>query len=332
MPDVRVRSGVSRRWQMPALVTGITVVSAAAAVRSTVERVHDQVCEARRLRARLAEQRREIGRQRQEMAAVATAVEALVPSARALGSRAQELRQTGEPQGSDAASPEVVGMSTCRIENGMAPAKQAIATLTWVEEQIVGAGDAFVVEAVLAEKQAQEARSVPTLFWPVRGAVSSPFGWRRSPYGDTWEWHPGIDITAAYGTPVRATADGEVVSAGRDRGYGLRVVLGHGRATTHYAHLSAIWVRKGQTVLRGAPLGALGGTGRATAPHLHYEVRLGSEPLDPRCFLTGPVRATFAEERSHACALARARLENHLFPATVRGAAHATTPRAGVAG
>ena len=332
MHYVRVRSDVSRRWRLPALVTGITLVSAAAVLHS-VERLHNQVREARRLRARVAERGREIDRQRQEMAAVAAAVEALLPSARALGVRAKELRQAGEPQGSSAALAEVIGMPTCRTEDGTAPGMHAIATLAWVEEQVAEASDAFAVQTLLAGRQVQEPRSVPTL-WPVRGPVSSPFGWRRSPYGDDWEWHPGIDITAAYGSAVRATADGKVVSAGRARGYGLLVVLDHGGATTRYAHLSVISVRKGQAVLRGEPLGLLGGTGRATAPHLHYEVRLGSEPLDPRCLLTDSARTTLAhgERRSHACVLARARLEGERFRATARDAAHTTTPRSGVAG
>jgi murein DD-endopeptidase MepM/ murein hydrolase activator NlpD len=128
--------------------------------------------------------------------------------------------------------------------------------------------------------------AVPTL-WPVDGAITSPFGWRRSPYGGAREWHPGIDIAAPYGTPVRATAGGEVVFAGRAGGYGALVVLDHGGISTRYAHLAVAWVRAGEVVVRGEPVGALGGTGRATAPHLHYEVRIASEAFDPQCLLPG---------------------------------------------
>ena len=169
----------------------------------------------------------------------------------------------------------------------------------------------------------------------MRGAVSSPFGWRRSPYGRRIEWHPGIDIFAAYGTPVRAAGDGEVVFAAGAGEYGALVVLDHGRATSRYAHLSAIWVRPGQRVLRGEPVGAVGETGRATAPHLHYEVRVGREPLDPECLLTKPEATTLAvgTRRSRACALARARFGDPASPAAryTRGPGELTIATIGLA-
>jgi murein DD-endopeptidase MepM/ murein hydrolase activator NlpD len=98
--------------------------------------------------------------------------------------------------------------------------------------------------------------------------------------------HPGIDIRGPYGTPVVAGGDGEVVFAGRDPGYGGLVVVAHpGEIETLYAHLSALYVHAGQTVRRGQPVGAIGATGRATGPHLHYEVRVASVPVDPGRYL-----------------------------------------------
>jgi murein DD-endopeptidase MepM/ murein hydrolase activator NlpD len=242
------------------------------------------------------------------------------------------VREFRGPQGKGATFPEPVATLTPPIENGATPRTHALATLAWLEEQIADAGDAVTLLAVLAEERAQETRSVPTL-WPVRGAVSSPFGWRHSPYGGGWEWHAGIDITAAYGTPIHATADGEVVSAGPARGYGVLVVLDHGAATTRYAHLSATWVRAGQRVLRGEPLGALGGTGRATAPHLHYEVWLGNDALDPACFLGHSAGTTLVRsERRPSCARVQARLEDQRSPFTARDAGHVATAPAGVGG
>jgi len=331
MPDVRADSRVSRRWRLPVLVTGITLVSGSAAVRSTGPRFHNKVCEVRRLRARLGGRRREIDRQRRELAAAATLVDDPVPAARVLGRRSMQVHQAGEQGGSRAALAGPVRTPVSPIEDGTAPGMRGIETLAWVEGQIAEAGSEFAIQTLLARTRAQEARSVPTL-WPVSGAVSSPFGWRRSPYGGEPEWHPGIDISAAYGTAVRATADGDVVFAGRERGYGILIVLDHGTTTTRYAHLSASWVHAGQRVLRGEPLGAVGRTGRATAPHLHYEVRLGGEALDPDCLLTSPIRTTFTsrERRWRECGLARARREGPRSPATARDAARATTSRAGV--
>jgi len=146
-------------------------------------------------------------------------------------------------------------------------------------------------------ENAKDAEVIP-MAWPVDGDVTSPFGWRQSPFGDRCEWHAGIDIAAAYGTPVRAAADGAVVFAGRAGGYGVLVVLDHGAATTRYAHLAAANVHVGEAVQRGDPVGTLGQTGRATAPHLHYEVRVGEQAVDPEPLLDPSATSTFAAHRS----------------------------------
>jgi murein DD-endopeptidase MepM/ murein hydrolase activator NlpD len=333
MPDVRVDFAFRRRQRLRVLVAGITLVGVAALVRSTVERVHHRMTEAHRLRARLAEQRREIDRQQAELTAMAAAIDGLVPSACDLASRVTEVRRVAAWSAGDAASPEPSSTSAPRVGNWTASGTQAIATLAWVEAQIADAGDAFAEQTIVSSRRAGEVRSVPAL-WPVQGAVTSPFGWRPSPDGDGWEWHPGVDIAGAYGTAVHAVADGTVAFAGRSRGYGVLVVVDHGAATTRYAHLSASWVHAGQTLHRDDPLGALGGSGRATAPHLHYEVRLGGEPVDPECFLTGPTARALAqdERRSHACALARAQAEGQRSPVTARGNVRTTIRHAHVAG
>jgi murein DD-endopeptidase MepM/ murein hydrolase activator NlpD len=120
----------------------------------------------------------------------------------------------------------------------------------------------------------------------VRGPVTSDFGLRRSPDGSGAEHHPGVDIRAGAGTPVAASGAGEVLFAGRDPGYGVLVILGHGRdVETLYGHLSAAYVHAGQAVHRGAVIGAVGATGRVTGPHLHFEVRVHGDPVDPRRYL-----------------------------------------------
>ena len=125
----------------------------------------------------------------------------------------------------------------------------------------------------------------PTL-WPVRGEITSRFGPRESPYGDGPEVHPGIDIKASYGVPVTAGGDGKVIFSGRDSGYGGLVVIDHGgEIDTYYGHLSAMYVREGQAIHRGQPIGAVGATGRATGTHLHYEVRVRGTPVDPQRYL-----------------------------------------------
>src|SRR6185312_1970008 len=95
-------------------------------------------------------------------------------------------------------------------------------------------------------------------------------------------FHKGVDISSVYGTPVRATADGIVVQAGWENGYGRMVCVDHSNAVqTCYAHLSQIFVHTGQSMRRGEYVGRVGTSGRSTAPHLHYEVRVGGIPQNP---------------------------------------------------
>jgi murein DD-endopeptidase MepM/ murein hydrolase activator NlpD len=122
--------------------------------------------------------------------------------------------------------------------------------------------------------------------WPVDGVVTSPYGLRLR--GWRPDIHEGIDVAAPQGTPVRAMNPGRVEHAGPWGGYGLTVVIDHGGGTrTLYAHLSRIDVRAGDT-LRGRPvIGAVGRTGNATGPHLHFEVWRGGRPQDPVPLLGG---------------------------------------------
>ncbi len=122
--------------------------------------------------------------------------------------------------------------------------------------------------------------------WPLEGRVASSFGEREDPINGEGAFHTGIDIDAPYGTPVRAAADGEVSGASMGAGYGREVVLDHGHdVRTVYGHLSAIAVVPGQHVTRGQVIGYVGESGRATGPHLHYEVRVHNVPVNPYKYL-----------------------------------------------
>ncbi|XPV77294.1 MAG: M23 family metallopeptidase [Desulfovibrio sp.] len=118
--------------------------------------------------------------------------------------------------------------------------------------------------------------------WPTNGWVSSPFGWRDSPFTTKREFHKGMDITAPRGTPIYAPARGRVLAAGQDASYGTTVKLQHSPSLqTRYAHMQRSAVKKGQQVARGEIIGYVGNTGRSTGPHLHYEVRLNGVPVNP---------------------------------------------------
>jgi murein DD-endopeptidase MepM/ murein hydrolase activator NlpD len=106
------------------------------------------------------------------------------------------------------------------------------------------------------------------------------------PFSGEGAFHTGVDLSAPSGTPVHVSADGVVVHAEYSGGYGRLVVVDHGGGIqTYYAHLSKLYVHPGQEVRRGDVVGAVGSTGRVTAPHLHYEVRVGGSPLNPYRYL-----------------------------------------------
>jgi murein DD-endopeptidase MepM/ murein hydrolase activator NlpD len=115
---------------------------------------------------------------------------------------------------------------------------------------------------------------------------TSAFGSRLDPFLGRPAYHTGIDFREATGAPVFAAAPGKVTAAGSNGGYGLAVEIDHGNGlTTRYAHLSAVLVAEGQTVDARGLIGRIGSTGRSTGPHLHYEIRIDDEPVDPARFL-----------------------------------------------
>ncbi len=123
--------------------------------------------------------------------------------------------------------------------------------------------------------------STPSL-WPVRGWVTSGFGYRLSPWGDGVKMHKGIDIASPIGSPVFAPSDGTVVYSGYKGGYGNAVIIDHGYGvTTLFGHNSEIFVHEGDHISRGQKISAVGSTGSSTGPHLHYEVHVDGIPTDP---------------------------------------------------
>jgi len=127
--------------------------------------------------------------------------------------------------------------------------------------------------------------SIPSAY-PVYGTITSPFGMRKSPFGYGTEFHPGIDISVPVGTPVKAAGKGVVTYAGWLTGYGNAVIIDHGYGIESvYGHNSEILVKVGQSVKRGDIIAKSGNTGRSTGPHVHFEVRVNGNPVDPMKYL-----------------------------------------------
>jgi len=129
-------------------------------------------------------------------------------------------------------------------------------------------------------------KATPSM-WPVEGRLLSGFATRTDPFSGEGAFHKGVDISAPTGTPVRSAAEGVVVTAEMvGGGYGRLVVIDHGGGVqTYYAHLSRFNAHTGQEVHRGDTIGFVGSSGRTTAPHLHYEVRVGGDVRNPIRYL-----------------------------------------------
>ncbi len=127
--------------------------------------------------------------------------------------------------------------------------------------------------------------SSPSL-WPLKGNITSSFGYRESPFTGKNEFHSGMDISCSTGTNIAAPADGVISYIGYNEGFGKFLELTHGYGiTTTYGHLSKITVSIGQTISRGETIGLCGSSGTTTGPHLHYEVRLYGAPINPFKFI-----------------------------------------------
>jgi murein DD-endopeptidase MepM/ murein hydrolase activator NlpD len=167
---------------------------------------------------------------------------------------------------------------------------QDLSTLTAserAEAEEIDALQASSARIAAAIRAAQSKDGGPTqtasnagLIWPVQGPVTSPFGWRWG------RMHEGIDIGVGYGTPIHAAAGGTVIYCGWEEGYGNFVVIDHGgNLATAYGHQSSIAVTCGQQVSQGDVIGYVGCTGHCFGPHLHFEVRVNGNPVDPLGYL-----------------------------------------------
>ncbi len=185
-------------------------------------------------------------------------------------------------------------------------AKPAIPTLDINASDLLNSGGPEIIDEDAADdpaiaealKQAVAGivdSNVPNV-WPHESKINNEFGFRRNPFGGrAYEFHPGMDIGGDRGDEVVAPGRGTVIKAGWTGGYGNMIEIDHGNGvTTRYGHLSKIEVQVGDMVNRGDLIGLIGSTGRSTGPHLHYELRLGDRPINPRLLL--PQEQQFVEE------------------------------------
>ena len=208
--------------------------------------------------------RAENERQRQELEKLNNRVEKVEDTSRKLAEKSGVVEHANPPGTGGPALPlDEMGLAALTAKMGR------------LEE------DLHAYEAILRQRG-----YTPTL-WPVEGTLEGGFGGRRNPFGGSgYEFHTGQDIEAPWGAPVIAGASGKVTFVGWQNGYGQLVIVDHGGGlTTRYGHLSHIDVELNQTVARAQLLGKVGSTGRSTGPHLHYEVRINDQAVDPLPYL-----------------------------------------------
>jgi murein DD-endopeptidase MepM/ murein hydrolase activator NlpD len=201
--------------------------------------------------------------------------------------RLDAAKPAAAPASANAKAPAPVSMSTSD-EMSQQQVANSVDTFYTLRSEALSGQISRALESGLSSNFTgdwTELADAPSL-WPVEGRVASSFGEREDPINGEGAFHSGVDIDAPYGTPVRAAADGEVTDADMGAGYGRAVVLNHGHdVLTLYGHLSAVAVIPGQHVTRGQVVGYVGQSGRATGPHLHYEVRLHNTPVNPYKYL-----------------------------------------------
>jgi murein DD-endopeptidase MepM/ murein hydrolase activator NlpD len=176
--------------------------------------------------------------------------------------------------------------SRSRLASARANKRQALASTKQQERELVAEADALAAADAQIRAQLGAAQSHDTtpsasgLIWPVNGPVTSPFGYRWG------RLHAGIDIGVPSGTPIHAAASGSVALAGWVGGYGNYTCIDHGGGlATCYGHQSSIAVSVGQHVTQGQVIGYTGCTGHCFGPHLHFEVRINGNPVDPLGYL-----------------------------------------------
>ncbi|WP_273419184.1 murein hydrolase activator EnvC family protein [Veillonella caviae] len=182
-----------------------------------------------------------------------------------------------------------------RAQNDRATAMQAIEELNASSAQVTAllkerqAARAAAAAAAAAAEQAQSYTWVQgsgQLGWPASGEITSPFGYRTHPIWGTTIYHAGIDIGVDEGVPVHAADGGTVVWSGWMGGYGYAVVIDHGNGlSTLYGHNSELVVSEGEAVGKGQVIAYAGSTGNSTGPHVHFEVRVNGDPVDPMGYL-----------------------------------------------
>ena len=215
-----------------------------------------------------------------EKDAIARREGAVADAARVLQEKTDELAALRAAQAASQAAALAVRQQKAGALKGV---NQDLAELERQEDQILAESQALTGVITGSSGSGQGTGS---LIYPVNGPITSPFGWRIHPILGYKKFHTGVDFGVGYGTPIRAADSGTVIYATWMGGYGNVIIVDHGDGlSTLYAHQSSLAVGTGARVTRGQTVGYVGSTGFSTGPHLHFEVRVNGNPVDPMGYL-----------------------------------------------
>lgn len=158
-----------------------------------------------------------------------------------------------------------------------------------LSSQVIQPGQTLFIPGARLDSYELKKAMGTLVLWPIRGRISSNFGYRASPFTGVRQFHSGLDIVAAENSLVKAAMDGRVAETGFSAIYGNFVIISHaGGYQTMYAHLNKILVKAKQAISQGSSVGLVGSTGYSTGPHLHFGVYKAGTAIDPQAFLGRP--------------------------------------------
>jgi murein DD-endopeptidase MepM/ murein hydrolase activator NlpD len=164
---------------------------------------------------------------------------------------------------------------------------EAILDANDLESELISAGTMLFLPGARMPSEDLKLALGELFIYPIRGRLTSPYGWRQDPISGVRRFHSALDLAASIGTPIKAAMDGRIESVGFNATYGKYIIMAHGNNyQTMYAHLSLISVQQGALVNQGSKIGEVGNTGYSTGPHLHFAIYKNGRALNPLDFLT----------------------------------------------
>ncbi|MDR0656952.1 MAG: M23 family metallopeptidase, partial [Treponema sp.] len=173
-----------------------------------------------------------------------------------------------------------------KISKNMGVPLEAILDANDIQDDIIAAGTQLFIPGARMKKEDLHLAMGDAFIYPVRGRLTSGYGWRNDPISGVRRYHAALDIAVPEGTTVKAAMDGRIATVGYNATYGRYIIMSHGSGfQTMYAHLSSVPVKQNAWVLQGAKIGESGNTGYSTGPHLHFAVYKNGRAVNPLDYL-----------------------------------------------